>query len=331
MLKRICCLIIILNYGSLNLIGQPLKEAKPFRIIGYYSLKAAMQNDFNTVPFDKVTYINLYFLNPDSTGAFTQDFSSLVPFIDEAHRHHVKVLPSIAGGSPHPYYHDLLKKEKRAKLVSDLLQIVLKYNFDGVDVDIEGSDIDENYENFAIDLKKAFHKHKKLVTSAVAVFYKDVLTDKALAQYDFLNIMSYDHTGPWTPEKPGPHSTYEQAEEDLNYFAVERKIPKDRMNLGVPFYGYGFGPLLTSAPSSLSYGDIVTQFPNANSSDSLLTPTGATMYYNGVQTIQKKTALAMKKASGIMIWQLSGDAIGEQSLLNAIHEELNTATNTDHK
>ena len=102
------------------------------------------------------------------------------------------------------YYHDLLKKEKRAKLINNLLQIVLTYNFDGIDVDIEGSDIDENYENFAVDLKRKFHKHKKIVTSAIAVFYKDQLSDKALKQYDFVNVMSYDHTGPWTPKSRGP-------------------------------------------------------------------------------------------------------------------------------
>ncbi|MEP7252862.1 MAG: glycosyl hydrolase family 18 protein [Ginsengibacter sp.] len=325
MFKKICYFIIITNCCLLKLFGQASTENQSFRIVGYYSLKAAMQNDFTSGPFDKLTHINLYFLNPDSAGNFSQDFSSLTPFINEAHKHHVQVLPSMAGGSPHPYYHELLKAGKRSKLVSDLLQIVLQYNFDGIDVDIEGSDIDENYENFAIDLKKVFHAHNKLVTSAIAVFYKDVLSDNALAQYDFVNIMSYDHTGPWTPKKPGPHSTYEQAVEDLNYFAVIRKIPKEKMNLGVPFYGYGFGPQLSSTPSSLSYSDIIIQFPNASSSDSLLMPTGATMYYNGVETIKKKTALAMKKASGVMIWQLSGDALGDKSLLDAIHQEINTS------
>ncbi len=54
--------------------------------------------------------------------------------------------------------------------------------------------------------------------------------------------MSYDHTGPWRPEKPGPHAPYEEAQAALAYFGVDRKIPKDKLVLGVPFYGYGFGP-----------------------------------------------------------------------------------------
>ena len=85
-----------------------------------------MTADLNTIPFDKLTHINLYFLNPDSLGNFNQDLSGLVPFIEAAHSHNVKVIPSIAGGGPHPYYHNLLKKGKRKKLVNDLLQIVLQ-------------------------------------------------------------------------------------------------------------------------------------------------------------------------------------------------------------
>ena len=315
--------ILILTLGSMLLSFEcrAQEEKSKFRIVGYYSLKSAATADLTSVPFDELTHINLYFLNPDSLGNFNQDLSGLIPFIEAAHSHNVKVIPSIAGGGPHAYYHDLLKKGKRKKLVDDLLQIVLTNNFDGIDVDLEGSDIDENYEDFAIDLAKEFHKHKKLVTSAIAVFYTDQLSDRALKQYDFVNVMSYDHTGPWTPEKPGPHSTYEQATEDLDYFITIRKIPKSKVGLGVPFYGYGFGPTLTSPPSSLDYGQIVTEFPGAELADSTAMPGGAIMYYNGIGTIRKKTDLTKEKASGIMIWQLSGDATADKSLLKVINEE----------
>jgi len=316
-------LILLLTLSSMLLSFEcrAQEEKTKFRIVGYYSLKSAATANLASVPFDKLTHINLYFLNPDSVGNFNQDLSGLIPFIDTAHSHNVKVIPSIAGGGPHPYYHNLLKKNKRKKLVNDLLQIVLTNNFDGIDVDLEGSDIDENYEAFAIDLARKFHKHKKLVTSAIAVFYKDQLSGKALKQYDFVSVMSYDHTGPWTPEKPGPHSTYEQAAEDLDYFITVRKIPKSKVGLGVPFYGYGFGPTLTSPPSSLDYAQIVAEFPGAELADSVVMPGGAIMYYNGIATIKRKTDLAKEKASGIMIWQLSGDALADKSLLKVIYEE----------
>ena len=150
----------------------------------------------------------------------------------------------------------------------------MKYNVDGIDVDLEGSDIDEHYEAFVVELAKALRARGKLITSAIAVFYKDALTDTALAQYDFVNIMSYDHTGPWRPEKPGPHSTFEHATAALEYFGTERKIPRDKMVLGVPFYGYGFGPELTSPAVTMTYLQITSTFPGSELADQWSLPGG---------------------------------------------------------
>jgi len=314
--------LVIIASIMLAYQNQAQKNKSAFKIVGYYSLQSALAADVTKVPFNRLTHINLFFLNPDMLGNFDQDLSAIAPFIKAAHDNNVKVLPSIAGGGKHAYYHSLLMNDKREKFVMDLLNIVLKYNFDGIDVDIEGSDIDNNYEKLAVDLAKAFKPHKKLVTSAIAVFYKDVLTDRALAQYDFMNIMSYDHTGPWTPSKPGPHSTYDHAVADLDYFHAIRKIPKEKLVLGVGFYGYGFGPSLTSQATSMNFGDILTKFPGSENFDQLNLPDSSVMYYNGIPTIRKKTALAKEKASGIMIWQILGDAAGETSLLQAINEEV---------
>ncbi len=300
--------------------GVAQKGKSRFKVVGYYSIRAAMTADLSTVPFALLTHINLSFLNPDTLGNFTVDLTPLAPFIKAAHANNVKVLPSIAGGGKHSYYHALLKDSNRTKFVNDLVQIAVTNDFDGIDVDIEGSDIDANYENFAVDLSRALKAKKKITTSAIAVFYKNVLSDRALAQYDFVNVMSYDHTGPWTPSIPGPHSTYEHAVADLDYFGIERKIPKDKLVLGVGFYGYGFGPDSTSIASSMNFGQILTTFPGAENVDQWSMPGGATMYYNGIPTIKKKTQLAKEKASGIMIWQVLGDAPGEKSLLKLIND-----------
>jgi GH18 family chitinase len=237
-----------------------------------------------------------------------------------AHRKKVKVLFSIAGGSPHPYYHALLKDDKRPAFINNLVSEVLRTTVDGIDVDLEGGDIDENYEKFVVELARELRSRDKMITAAVAIYYKDQVTDNALAQYDFVNVMSYDRTGPWRPDKPGPHSTFAHAEEDLAYFGTVRGISKEKMTLGVPFYGYGFSQELTSPPISMDFGQIVSTFPGSESADQWNTADGKTLYYNGIPTIKKKTLLAKEKASGIMIWQLSGDAAGSKSLLRAINK-----------
>ncbi len=203
-------------------------------------------------------------------------------------------------------------------LIDHLVTLVSKYDFDGVDVDLEGNDIDVNYEVFVTELAAALKPLGKLMTAAIATAYKDKLSDKALQQFDFVNIMSYDRTGPWNPRRPGHHSPYNMAEEDLEYWNKVRLIPKEKLVLGVPFYGYGFGSA-DSSVVSMSYKEITAAYPKLTSGDTLILPDHKIMYYNGIATIKKKTQLAIEKAGGVMIWQLLGDAPGENSLLKYIH------------
>jgi GH18 family chitinase len=320
-MKGISCLLLPVFILVLSGAKAQLPDdSTVFKIVGYYSLQSAMTKNFNDVPFDKLTHINLYFLNPDSSGNYQPDFSALIPFVKAAHEKNVKVLASLGGGGKHPYYATLLKEGSRTKLITQLLSIVQQYDLDGIDVDIEGSDIDENYDNLVAELAIALHRNNKLITAATAVFYKGDITDRSLGQFDFLNVMSYDHTGAWATEKPGPHSTYAHAVEDLAYFKTERRIPKNKLILGVPFYGYGFGPTLTTPGISMNYGEIVAKFPGAETKDQLEMGDGKILYYNGMPTIKMKTVLAKTEASGIMIWQLSGDASGAKSLLEVIHQ-----------
>jgi chitinase len=51
-------------------------------------------------------------------------------------------------------------------LINDLLSVVLKYELDGIDVDLEGGDIDENYDNLVTELSAKLHEHNKLITAA---------------------------------------------------------------------------------------------------------------------------------------------------------------------
>jgi chitinase len=313
-------ILFILFLPALYLTAAARPPAGDFRIVGYYSLSEAMKKPQKPI-IRQLTHINLWFLNPDSLGNFTRDLSALKPFVDAAHKKNVKVLFSIGGGSKQPQYHWLLKDDQRAVLVRNLVAEMLKYELDGVDVDLEGGDIDENYEKFIVEMSAALKPQGKLLTAAIAVYYKDQFTDLALSKFDFVNIMVYDRTGPWRPDKPGPHSLYEHAVEDLAYFGEERRISKERMVLGVPFYGHAFG-LPGERASSMNFKEIVAEYPGSEQADEWKLSDGRTIYYNGIPTMKSKTRLAKEKASGIMIWQVLGDAPGKNSLLKAINKAM---------
>lgn len=282
-----------------------------FRIIGYLPGRQDLVSSAKSIDFAKITHLNIAFINPDSTGVLTGT-DNLKEVAELAHAKGVKIMASIGGGGAPHYYPSFLAGEKKTKLISGLVNLAVDNNLDGIDVDLEGALIDGNYENFVIDLANALKSKNKMITAAIATVYKDQFTDKALAQFDFVNIMSYDRTGPWNPAKTGPHSPYEMAVEDVEYWTKTRGITKEKLSLGVPFYGYGFGG---TAPESISWKSLVLKYPNADQVDELSVD-GGNIYYNGIPTIRKKTSLALEKVNGIMIWQLLQDnAVEKQSLL----------------
>src|SRR5665213_1918398 len=102
-----------------------------FKVVGYYFLRSALRDstyaDSNYLFLNKVTHLNIAFINPDSNGNFTQKFA-IDTLVKKAHQKKVKVLASIAGGGLHEYYHGLLQKNNRQLFIGNLISLVKEYN-----------------------------------------------------------------------------------------------------------------------------------------------------------------------------------------------------------
>ena len=124
--------------------------------------------------------------------------------------------------------------------------------------------------------------------------------------------MAYNATGLWNMNNPGPHASFEFAEESLDFWMTTNNIPANKLVLGMPFYGINFAP---DVAASITYGNIVSVDPEYAYVDYV-----DEIYYNGIPTIVKKTELAINKVSGIMFWELGQDAFNELSLLRAANQ-----------
>ena len=324
-------LLLVLLLSTFHVIGcskseltdqpiNPLPERANFKVIGYLFAQDDLLALSTKIDYTKITHLNVAFINPDSSGVFAA-VPNLKELVQKAHANNVKVISAFAGGNPPPYLKDLLKPAKRKVLIDGLMSLIQTYELDGIDVDLEGDFVNQDYEAFVVELSGRLKAQKKMMTAAVATWNSAAYSDKALALFDLINIMSYDQTGPWRKDKPGPHSTFEAVLVDFNHWNKDRGLPSEKLILGLPFYGYGFG---SDIRSDITYGELVSGYPGAEKVDLIELAGKGTFYYNGMPTIQKKVAYAIEnKMGGVMIWHITADAAGPFSLLNLISTEIN--------
>jgi GH18 family chitinase len=88
---------------------------------------------------------------------------------------------------------------------------------------------------------------------------------------------------------------------------LARGVARERLVLGVPFYGYGFG----GAQANWSYRELAAAHSkDATNGDVIGERCAGCRYitHNSPATIAKKARLAAKKAGGVMVWELSQDS-----------------------
>ena len=317
--KAVCLLfLIILSCSIPEGEGQDMRGKERFRVLGYLFLGGDIEEEVDKIDWFSYTDINLAFVQPDSNGCFLEN-DGYNYLVENAHSNNVRAFISIGGGAPPEYLGDLMQPTHRSKWVQEIVKLVNNYGFDGVDVDLENALINEDYGPFVKELHQSLKVSGKLMTAALASWNGDKISDEILGLYDYINIMSYDETGPWNLKIVGQHSPYQMAVDDIHYYHEVRAVPVSKLLLGLPFYGYGFGP---GVSASLRYKQILDAYPNAYLQDSIVSKEGGILYYNSPDLIGKKTALAKGlELAGVMVWHITADAEGPHSLLKAINKE----------
>ncbi len=291
--------------------------AQDRKIVGYLQYgRGYMLED---IQFDKLTHLCIAFANPDDKGQLRTGGVDITPIVKKAKAFDVKVLISVAGGALTPEWasawQTYLQPWNRAYFITQIMGYVRRHRLDGVDVDLEWKHVGPHYSPFVLELARALHAEGKLLTAALPgkTRYKHI-SDAALAAFDFINIMAYDLTGPWAPERSGPHSPYAFAESSLDFWKGEG-VPQERLVLGLPFYGWDFSN--RKRVRSINFGVLVDRNPAFAHLDRV-----GQIYFNGIITITAKTELALQQAGGVMLWELGRDAFNEYSLLEAVSQTM---------
>jgi GH18 family chitinase/aryl-phospho-beta-D-glucosidase BglC (GH1 family) len=316
------------KFSALMLLIISMSSYAQTNVVGYFPTYENFPGEINNIDLAKLTHLNIAFANPDGSGAIVPagvSNSDVTTVVNAAHAKNVKVLISIGGaGAPGNYYSAAFSNSTNmTNFVNTCVNYVTTYNLDGIDVDIEGDVLNgsqvtsSQYEAFVTQLGKALHAKNKIMTAAVADWFGSYVTNNAVAQFDFIGVMAYDENIPGTGDQPGTVGDYQFAVDNYNYWHA-KGVPGSKINIGVPFYGYGWGTYAGN-PGGDSYASIVAKYPGAQNSDQVGSGANAE-YYNGIPTIKQKTAFAIQNGGGIMIWEVTQDATGSNSLLTAINQ-----------
>jgi chitinase len=304
--------------GSGPEAGKPdcRENDKTPKLVGYLPDYDGSYADFaKSLDFSKMTHLYLAFGLPpwcdgtctkdsDMTFALGQSDADIHTLVKTAHKAGTKVVLSIGGGGGDQQILQFYDAGLSKPLVKSLNKYVHDHDLDGVDLDIEDPDhMGQPYLEFTKTLIETFKPQGKIVTAAVAEYLQDSMPDAALHLFDFVNVMNY--------------SNYSDAEEAMTYYAATKKVPKEKITLGVPFFAQsGDGNI------EETFSTVLAAYPNAFNTDMESggdLDGGVTLYYVGGATMARETELGLKYG-GVMIWELSQDGAPPNSLMQVIDE-----------
>ncbi|MCU5178950.1 MULTISPECIES: glycosyl hydrolase family 18 protein [Bacillus] len=141
--------------------------------------------------------------------------------------------------------HNVLSNSgKRTKLINQIYNIVVKYKYDGVNIDLENIKPEDRdlLTTFVKETSKKFHGSGHSVMVSVPAKNEDDSENTWTWPFDyaqlgenvdFLQVMTYDEHGTWS--QPGSTISKPWLEENLNY--TTRVVDNKKIIMGIPAYG----------------------------------------------------------------------------------------------
>jgi PKD repeat protein len=310
---------ILIMIGSTGiLLGLPVQtaEAEPTkRVVGYFPWWES--GKISSIDYTQLSHINYFHIWPNADGSLdttdiNYDINNMHIVRNNAHSAGATISISVGGwGVSDDFPAMASSPTARANFVQNIVDFVNTHNLDGVDMDWEPVDTETKKDNYALllqDLGAALLPSGKLLTVAVNGERME-LRNSAVNSLSWVNVMAYDLN--WNNAE---HSTYNGAVAALNLYE-NAGIPKEKLVLGVPFYGRD-----DSWTSDIKYSQVVS---SCNPSPSENYCNG--YFFNGIDLITQKTQYVLDNGyDGVMIWNLGQDTYDSTSLLNAIDSVLGT-------
>ncbi|XP_015180357.1 PREDICTED: chitinase-3-like protein 2 [Polistes dominula] len=181
----------------------------------------------------------------------------------------LKVMISIGGGNDdgmNSEFSNMIKNHtNRKQFIRSVLNVTMKLNLDGLDLDWEfptwssGKEIEKiHFAQLIEELRKEFDRSNRKLILSVAVGAPQAIIDQCyivpnMAEHvDFINLMSYDYhffvkyfpvTDFNAPLYPNNMELGYLSKLNVNFSAhywITKKMPRDKIVVGIPMYGHSY-------------------------------------------------------------------------------------------
>ena len=341
-MKKIIGLIFLLNI----MLSQ--------RVVGYYPQWVVGNLQPEDIDLSIVSHVIHSFAWPNEDGSISSYDGMFGSGMSETiHAQGSKFLLSLGGWGNHIGFEVIsADADLRELFINNLASICLINGYDGIDLDWEFPDSENDKENLNLlvsEMDSIFSiiNPEWLITMAIPVsnWYGQWHDFEFLNQYvDFFNAMTYgthgnwsSHSGHLSPLYPSPAGDPDgSCHDNMFYLSTIRNIPKSKINIGMPFWGLKWNSPDINEPFTGNTTDIYfneinnligdgwTEYWDSDALCPYLIKNDNTQIitYENPLSIGIKCQYAIEEGlGGLMIWALSYDKTDNgQKLIQSIQE-----------
>lgn len=222
-------------------------EGKVSLVWDYYSEYADAPNRTGT-SIKGINVVSPTFAILDETNAGELDVNigqAGKNYIDWAHSNNYKVWPVVSNNSNKRIASEVLNDYKlREKVINNIINLVLTYNLDGINIDFENMNMDDKdmFSRFIIELAPRMKEYGKVLSVDVTApdgsenWSMCYNRNKIGKVADYVIFMAYDQNGISSP-KEGTTAGADWVEVNIKKFiGTQEDVPADKLILGMPFY-----------------------------------------------------------------------------------------------
>lgn len=238
------------NLGKINTIRDDMVETS--KVEGKVSLAWEYFSDYGSAPersgaMDGVNVVSPTFFRLEQLGKgnVKENVGTAgINYINWAHNNGLKVWAMISNESMLDTTSEIMNDYKlRNKLINNIVNLVVKYNLDGINIDFENMYMEDKamFNRFLIELEPRLNEMGKVLTVDVTApdgsetwsmcFDRNTISKVA----DYIIFMAYDQYGA-SSNKEGTTAGRDWVEANITKFLGQEGVNPDKLVLAVPFY-----------------------------------------------------------------------------------------------